>query len=240
MNGKNLRLKFEHKVFDTNFFGFPVFQLHPPFIIEELETALEMLPQNEKVLVYSFLEPESRESAVLKSLGANRIGLRNRYEKQVSGDIEIPDNIHLYPAGSDWNNLKLLAIQSAEYSRFAIDNNFSRQQVIDMYESWIKNAVNGEFDDCVYCAKDDNQWIGLVTLRFLKQSTEIGLIVTDKSFRGTGIGRTLLQAAQSIAGGRQGELLSVVTQAENREACAFYESAGLTMTNQEEVFHLWL
>ena len=86
----------------------------------------------------------------------------------------------------------------------------------------------------------ENQIIaGFVTLGEKKSRAEIGIIAVDNNYRGKGIGKSLMFAAENWFAGKKYNEIRVVTQGDNLPACRLYESCGYKTDNVEYFYHLW-
>ena len=135
------------------------------------------------------------------------------------------------------SDLYTLGIQSGEHSRFKIDPHFSKEDFESLYKKWVDNSLNEEFADYVITAIDSSP-IGFVTAKINRDRIKIGLIATDKLYRGKGIGTLLMQEIQNEAS-KKSLKVEVVTQADNYPACRFYEKSGFTISDEIVVYHIW-
>ena len=135
------------------------------------------------------------------------------------------------------SDLYSLGIQSGEYSRFKLDSHFSKEDFENLYKRWVDNSLNEEFADYVITAIDSSP-IGFVTAKINLDRIKIGLIATDKLYRGKGVGTLLMQEIQNEAS-KKSLKVEVVTQAENLPACRFYEKSGFTISDEIFVYHIW-
>jgi len=130
-----------------------------------------------------------------------------------------------------------LAFQSGEHSRFKIDPHFSNDEFCRLYKAWIDNSLNEEFADFVFVANAPMPQ-GFISAKIKDDIISIGLFATDRKFRGMGIGTRLIQKIINIAANR-GLKVEVVTQADNKAACEFYERRGFNISDEQYVYHIW-
>jgi len=130
-----------------------------------------------------------------------------------------------------------LAIQSGEHSRFRIDPHFSDDEFSNLYKKWIDNSVNEGFADFVLVALDPDPQ-GFITAKIKEGKVSIGLFATDRKHRSKGIGSRLIKEIINIAA-KRGLKVEVVTQADNKTACDFYERRGFRMSDEQYVYHIW-
>jgi len=130
-----------------------------------------------------------------------------------------------------------LAIQSGEHSRFKIDNHFSDDEFTNLYKKWIDNSINEGFADFVLVVSDPEPQ-GFITAKIKEDKISIGLFATDRKHRGKGIGSRLIQEIINVAAKRC-LMVEVVTQADNKIACDFYESRRFKKSDEQYVYHIW-
>lgn len=120
-------------------------------------------------------------------------------------------------------------------SRFRLPY-FSIEENQRFYQTWIENAVKGEFDDiCLIKRSELGQLQGAITLRLLEgKQAKIGLLAVESRFQQQGIGTELLHAAIHWARQQQAEKLLVSTQSNNLNAIRLYQS---TEANLQAVYY---
>ncbi|MFA9488111.1 MULTISPECIES: dTDP-4-amino-4,6-dideoxy-D-galactose acyltransferase [unclassified Mannheimia] len=108
---------------------------------------------------------------------------------------------------------------------------FSREENQRFYQTWIENAVKGEFDDiCLMKRNELRQLQGAVTVRLLEgKQAKIGLLAVKPRFQQQGVGGKLLHTAIGWAKQQQAEKLIVSTQSNNLKAARLYQSAGANL-----------
>lgn len=137
----------------------------------------------------------------------------------------------------DASELYNLALQSGEHSRFRVDTHFSYEDFSRLYKKWIDNSVNGDFADYIFVVLDPGPK-GFISAKIKGDRIVIGLFATDRQYRGLGIGSRLMQEVINEAA-RKGLKVEVVTQANNLQACRFYENKGFKMVDEQYVYHIW-
>ncbi|MEO7521095.1 MAG: GNAT family N-acetyltransferase [Gemmatimonas sp.] len=102
-------------------------------------------------------------------------------------------------------------------------------------ESW--SAWSDEHNVAMVASADGASLIGLVTvhhMRVLHRPLPVGRITAlfvDEPFRGQGIGRTLVDAAERELAARGCGLLEITSNVRRADAHAFYESLGYERTS---------
>jgi len=131
-----------------------------------------------------------------------------------------------------------LGLQSGIYSRFYRDERLQKF-FKPMYTRWVEKSISGEMADAVIGIYNDTQLCGMITIKAADDKAQIGLIAVDSRYRGVGIGKQLLQAAENWCIDNQIAELNIATQLINVEACNFYKKNKFNLTNSVHIFHLW-
>lgn len=150
------------------------------------------------------------------------------------------NNVELFTASMSVDALNNLAIQSGEYSRFAIDPNIPREKVVELYEIWIKKSICKKIAKEILIIRVDDCIAGMVTLGEKNGCGNIGLLAVDKRFRGKQYGEELVRAAQRWFAGHGYKHVHVVTQGKNIPACKLYMKCGYSVEKIEYFYHFWL
>lgn len=130
------------------------------------------------------------------------------------------------------NQNDLIELQSLFGSAFSTSRfrppYFSLKENQQLYQTWIINAVNGEFDHiCLIKRSEKGQLQGGITLRLGEnQQVKIGLLAVSPSFQQQGIGKILLNAAVIWASQQNRTKLKIVTQSSNIYAIRLYQHIG--------------
>lgn len=162
------------------------------------------------------------------------------YFKNIVGGYDVPDSIEAYKNDYPDNKLIELAIESGIYSRFNIDPQIGRANFEEMYKTWIVNSVNKKIALEVLVSINQNTIAGFVTLGEKNARADIGIIAVDANFRGKGIGKSLMFAAENWFNNNGYQHMQVVTQGDNAAACKLYESCGYSVDKLEYFYHFWL
>lgn len=137
------------------------------------------------------------------------------------------------------NQLYELAIQAGQYSRFNIDTNFERDAYKKMYREWIRNSVSRSIADEVFVYAEKENKLGLITVGRKNNRMDIGLVGVDFRARGKGLASALIKRAEQFARSNDFKEIQVVTQIENKPACALYEKCGFAVESVVNIFHIW-
>jgi dTDP-4-amino-4,6-dideoxy-D-galactose acyltransferase len=136
--------------------------------------------------------------------------------------------------------LETLAYESGRYSRFYLDDNFSKEEFYKMYKIWIENSIKRQIADHVFVVEENNQIIGMVTLKIGEEKGEIGLMAISPDAQGKGYGRALLSVCEKQLKTNNILKLEVPTQLNNKNACMFYEKCGFSIKSITNIYHFWL
>ena len=129
-----------------------------------------------------------------------------------------------------------LALQSGEYSRFKLDYRLVNNEFERLYEAWLKKELDqGE----ILIYKNKDQIIGMVTISFKECKSIIGLIAVDEKYRGKGIGRALLEAAENVSFISKKDTLLVKTQLANKNALQLYLKNGYSEIEKTYLYHYY-
>ena len=131
-----------------------------------------------------------------------------------------------------------LAIESGIYSRFNVDPKIGRNKFEELYTQWIIKSVSKEIADDVLVYKIAGELAGFVTVGQKNERANIGIIAVDKSYRGRGIGKSLMKTGENFYFNKL-KLIQVITQGDNLPAIKLYESCGYKPEKSEYFYHLW-
>jgi len=230
---------------DSEFFGFKVAQIIPSISSEqELKMILSQMRNDDIRLAYgsslvaddTLKQPESFGGLLVDHKTTYVINFKN---------VNIPENqppvpVVSYESTMPSNDMKALAIQSGNYSRFAVDPRITKEKFINMYVLWIEMSIKKELAREVLVIFEDNRIVGMITLGEKNERGEIGLFAVQEQYRGKGFGQALVTAAHRWfieKGYAQGQ---VVTQKANVSACHLYEKCGYSVEKVETFYHFWL
>lgn len=233
---------------DSEFFGFPIIKINISTIHEESLNNILTSAKTEGIrLAYLFtnkLNPPEIE--IIKKYSGELVDKKLTYSLNTSQpilnssllktDIHITDHTHL----NITSRLKSLALQSGEYSRFKLDQNFDKEAYEKLYLTWLERSVKGEIAKKVYVYKKNEDIVGFITLEEKNNQLWVGLLSVDREYRGQSIGTYLMQRCVEEAKKNGYNTLWVATQANNKGACAFYEKNGFKLQNEQFIYHFWL
>jgi dTDP-4-amino-4,6-dideoxy-D-galactose acyltransferase len=158
------------------------------------------------------------------------------YEKPISNSSTGEDK-EIIQANRLNDRLVDLALVSGNHSRFKNDSVLAAY-FEKFYTLWISKSVNGELADKVYVVKGDKgEELGFVTIKRSGKAATIGLIAVDEKSQGLKIGSRLMHAAEAWAGKSGANMMLVATQADNVQACGFYEKNGYKVQSETYIYH---
>jgi dTDP-4-amino-4,6-dideoxy-D-galactose acyltransferase len=228
---------------DSERFGFPVARVDGAVRADGLSGVIDQAAGAGFALVYWFVPLGSNvpEELVVRH-GGRLVDRKVRYTARVKDlpRLRMSRSMESYRAEVVDDEIRELALQGSAFSRFRVDSRLDARIVEILYDAWITRSVRREIADEVLVARTDGRAVGLVTLAENSGRGDIGLLAVDKSARGKGLGRALVHAAISWSRERHHETAQVVTQLDNRPACALYEACGYAIDLVEHVYHFWL
>jgi len=232
---------------DSGFFGFGVGRLvvMPGSGAEAMAIRQRAASCAVRLLYAACDSADAAARAALTQAGGALVDLKRTYSSTVAAavagrvDEEPVDVLPAQPAVGQRRQLRTLAWQSAEFSRFKIDPRMPAGAWRRMYSAWIANSLNGRIADRVLVTRSDNTLSGMVTVALRGTCASIGLLAVRQGQRGRGLGRQLVHAAFDAAHAAALPALSVVTQGGNAAACRTYEACGMMLADEQCIFHLW-
>ena len=146
------------------------------------------------------------------------------------------------PRGPASKELLQLSIVAGGHSRFQVDPRIPAGKFRELYEVWMNRSTRRELADVVLVATPSNapdDFVGVITLSETAGAGQIGLLAVHEDHRGQGVATLLMTAAHDWLRQRDATELSVVTQLENREACALYSRWNCEAVEVRQWFHFW-
>ena len=241
------KLQFRLLKWDTDFFGFKVAEIIGSNIIaEEFKILFEVLKKNNVKLAYWATDPADNKSQLTAKIYNGF--LADRKQTYILDDIQTYEGLNSfanhkvepYKNNTVDEEIKNLAIQAGEYSRFNLDPVIDRKIFENLYATWVQKSVNKENAEEVLVVKKKRKFIGLITLIKKNKKGEIGLLAVDKNSRKNKIGKNLIQKSLIWFRDNGLEKVSVATQQSNKAACKLYESCGFRLLNTKIIYHFWL
>ncbi|MGD9781912.1 MAG: GNAT family N-acetyltransferase [Kiritimatiellia bacterium] len=233
----------EVREWDSRFFGYPVASVSfasPPRLDPDVHSALREARNQGVRLLYLAMPPVPPPLRLeIQQAGATFAGRKCEYGKPIAPSLLAAGDDGISICRENSPALEQLALQSGAYSRFRVDRGFQHNEFERLYREWLASSLRGDGGKRVYVAGAAAAPMGLITLE-PSGTARIGLLAVAEQQRGRGIGRRLMAKAEQVSGENRQVELRVATQAENREACRFYESCGFRKIAETDCFHAWL
>ena len=175
-----------------------------------------MIRNNNTTLSY-YPSSEELPDLVLQSKGLDFIPVdrKTTYIKEVNSKLKINTHISTCETYTNEPKLEELAIQSGIYSRFNIDQRIENNKFEDLYRLWMRNSLNRKIAKEVLLYKINQKVAGFANLGEKNKRGDIGIIAVDDTFRGKGIGKSLMESAEKWFSNHEYKLLQVITQGDN-------------------------
>ncbi|QCX39132.1 GNAT family N-acetyltransferase [Aureibaculum algae] len=233
-------MKFIELLWDSEFFGYKVAKIETSKVNEfQLAGLLKTLRNKNFELVYVFLK-EKINNKNLIDFNIELIDEKVTYFKRVNEASYYEKNIIEYGLEYPTEQMLDLAVQSGKYSRFNYDKRIAKKKFEELYKKWIINSVNLSIAKNTLVYKVNDSILGMLTLSEKNGKGDIGIVAVDEEYRGKGIGKTLLNAAEKWTYDNNYTKIQVVTQGFNIPACKLYENRGFLKDKTEFVYHCWL
>ncbi|MDU1889951.1 MAG: GNAT family N-acetyltransferase [Dysgonomonas sp.] len=137
-------------------------------------------------------------------------------------------------------NLIELTLLSGKYSRFRLDQHFTKEEFEHFYTIWLNNSLNRTIADKIFVCRKDGSIVGFVTVKKEKGYGQIGLIAVDNNIQGLGLGKQLVSSVKKYLNDEAIDRLEVVTQLKNENACHFYRKCKLSEKTINNIYHFWI
>jgi dTDP-4-amino-4,6-dideoxy-D-galactose acyltransferase len=232
-------MKHEFLSWDSDFFGFKVSAVkltdQSP---QEIEHIISGAYSSGTKLLYLFTSEPISNNGIIEKYKGLLVDKKVIFRKSLIGiHSNFNNEIEEYTDSFVNDELKELAYQSGEYSRFKIDSRLPASTFERLYTLWIENSVNGKSADKVFIYKVNNQIAGFITLSIKESYGEIGLIAVNNKFRGMEIGTKLIRQSENFTLNQEKNILKVATQIDNILACNFYKKNGFEIDSITQVYH---
>ena len=153
---------------------------------------------------------------------------------------KLTDIISFSPEIHSYDQLLNLTLQSGKYSRFYTDENFKNNEYEKLYTEWLNKSISKVLAIDIIIKVIENKIVGFVTLNKKTDSlAEIGLIAVDKTYRGQGIAKELINGSICKANKLKFKSIQVVTQHNNKPAIKLYRSTGFKSESITNIYHYW-
>lgn len=225
---------------DSEFFGFPIAKVSLQNPIADASALRDEIVATGCRLCYIYAQ-DVAGNATAGAIGAKLVDRRTLLRRALPPKdgcktIVCDDDI---ATPSDLPELRALALQSAQFSRFRTDPAMPTDAWVRLYERWADNSLAGTMADAVLVVRLDGKVVGMLTVGCREGAGTIGLFAVDEVARGRGFGTALLDRGSAWFSGQGCTTASVVTQGDNLGAKRLYQRAGYDIAEVTDVYHLW-
>jgi dTDP-4-amino-4,6-dideoxy-D-galactose acyltransferase len=227
---------------DTEIFGYKVAKINAKNTsINDFNLIKNEITRKGIRLAYWFVDPLDENSILaLEHFKYKPIERKITYSKSIKDvDLPITQNIFEYKSREFNQQLLNLSYQSGFSSRYKLDFNFTNKEFEKLYKLYITNSIKKTIADHIFVYIHEQKIAGFVTLKVDKSFSKIGLIAVDTFYRGRSIGSKLVDYVSHFSYKNNCKRLDVVTQAENTQACLFYEAKEFSILETKIVYHIW-
>ncbi|MBA4385134.1 MAG: hypothetical protein C0410_10400 [Anaerolinea sp.] len=136
--------------------------------------------------------------------------------------------------------LKRMAGEFHENSRFFVDDHFERSKCRELYELWIERDFK-EANRFLWVCEEQGQIAGYTsaTIDLREKTAHIGLVGVNPQYRGQGIGLNLQMEVLSQLRNLGVNNVEVVTQGRNIRAQNLYQKSGYRLKSIDLWYHKW-
>lgn len=134
--------------------------------------------------------------------------------------------------------LRRLATEVSENSRFALDPGFGPSQARKLYERWVDVSLEGRAE-LIMGARDGQYLQGFISCRVKDRMPFLELVAVDRRLARSGVGTALVDHVAEALRDLQHSSARVVTQARNVRALRFYERCGFRVVGTSLMYHRW-
>lgn len=234
---------------DSEFWGIPIAQMRGNLLDATRLAAVDDFCLGSGVACLYFLAAADDPETTLLAEEAGfhltdvRVTLRWRSgHRQEDAAARVGDGVEIRNwRDPDIPELRRIAGQSHQNTRFFADQRFSRERCPLLYETWIERSCAG-YAERVLVALVSGRPVGYITCHLPRAADDagrIGLIGIDRAARGQGIGAGLAAAALAWFARAGVSEVTVVTQGRNQAAIRLYERAGFLTDMVQLWYHKW-
>ena len=215
---------------DSNFWNENIYEIN----IEEIEENIQINLEEKSYLIQAKVDIDKiKQINILEKLGFYFKDLEVEYEKNIDEyfyeKIEKIENLKL-------NDIENLIEPLIKNSRFDI---FDEKKILEFYETWVKNAIKGIYDDECFFIKENSEIAGLISYKKNNDFyARIGLLSIWDKYQRKNLGTYLLRSIESYLYKNGIKKLSICTQGKNKIANNFYIKNGYKIKNTKVIMYL--
>ena len=238
-------MKIEKLEWDSNFFSLNIYKLNELIQQDEnFQNKLEKFVFENNVDLIYFESDYLIENLFIdfKSLKAYLVDTKTTFSKTAAYnafDQKLIKKTSEIEVDKYEDKIIKLALQSAQYSRFKVDKNFSEDDYKKLYKEWIINSINKKIAKEILFYQIEDDIAGLITLGVKSNIGDIGIVAVEDKYRGQGIAKKMLFATENWFFENNLKTINVVTQGDNLPAKALYKSCGYKIIKRKFFYHLW-
>lgn len=226
---------------DSDFFGFTVAKIKNDFLIAgDGGELFECLKSKEvKLAYYNTKSPLDEFFFDNKNYEIKLVHKRILLEKNLTKVTKLHENITFYDKEYPDDNMIKLAQRAGVHGRFGTDSNISSEKYNELFKEWMTNSVLKRMASDVLVYTEDNEIVGLATVKLESDFAYMPLFAVKREFEGRGISFALMRAVESVALERGYSKVLGGTQDLNLKALKVYERYGIQVIGDEYIYHLW-
>ncbi len=249
MNDKSSPAPCQLQPWDTEFFRCRIARVCGDTLNDEQALQIDDWSREQKIQALYFLS-RADDMATIRTAEKHGFGL---VDIRVTFDCKL---IHLHPLtlpdlsaeirirpvqADDMAALQSIARTVHTDTRFFKDSHFPRQRAEDLYSTWIALETQGRADIVWVAASAENQPLGYISchLDSTSRQGQIGLVGVSPQARRRGIGKKLVLAAMDWFRTEGVQVVTVVTQGDNRAAQRLYQQCGFLSQDLQIWYHKW-
>jgi len=232
---------------DTDFFGFPVADISSPF---QDGLDFEASICSAKALGTTLLVYRAHHKSALPDVEETVCLADSKITFIMPASVPLPDwtvkhvNVEAYESHSMTPALAKLAMLAGHKSRFFMDPMFPRPAAEAMYVLWMKRIVSRALGDRVHVlverdAEDEICAFG-ATYIDSKGHAVPSLMAGFPDVYTPGFGRVYFSAMMNWFRAERISEARIKTQGRNHAAQKIYNSAGWTVGQHQDIYHVWL
>lgn len=205
---------------------------------EDFKNSLMRITNTDMVFIYAKVPVDSLDCIdILEDQGFHLVDTNISFGKPLSSSQRMIGNCDIRLATPDDDKQTVeLARRSFKYSRFHLDNFFSKEVANNIKAQWVHSFFSGKRGDTLIVALVDKTVVGFLQIIQKKERTLIiDLIAVDSNFRGKGIAKDMIIYSQIHF--RNMDYIRVGTQLANKPSISLYENLCFRFIEANYVFH---
>lgn len=222
---------------DSEFFGLRIGRAE----IQTSEDATSLAQRYDELKKrYDLLYVFCSEGLSFNAFGAKLVDEKIWYSKLCENREEYKD-VMLYMKPEPNESLYKLALISGGFSRFKLDDRFPKGSFEHLYCKWVDNACPSEGTNkqiFAYCPNGIAK--GMITVDHKGDKAQIGLVAVDLECQHQGVGTKMMSTLEYYLYRKGVMTVDVATQADNKDACHWYEKNGFIKKSVTPIYHWWL